>query len=271
MRPTALRRRVVAVALLTGVITGSTAGCAGTIDPGDREAHRAARAAVAETARDLDRARTDLIDDYARWAVADIQGTNVELIGYEAYEGAAHADPVGALRFRSTVQSSEYGDPHVACFESEFDFWGVATEEFDDWSDDEAVARDIPCPPDAAPVPPPVDTHTVYVVPEGAEELVVDVLAEAPAAASAPEIVAELVERMPQPTGEREAPFTPQAVVDGDRIGVAMGDAGACLLVTRTADGVEVLHVPSVLLQPGELGCSPDTALRPVEQLRSPH
>lgn len=222
-------------------------------------------------ARDLDRDRTDLIDDYARWADADTQDTNVELIGYEAYERTQQADPIGALRFRATVRLSEYGDPYVACFESEYDFWGVHTEQFGDWHDDEAVARDIPCPPDAARVPPPVDTRTVFVVPEGAEELVVEVLANAPAAASAPEIEAELVERMPQPTGEREAPFAPLVVVDDGDIGVAMGDADDCLLVKRTGDGVEVLYVPSILLQPGELGCSPDTALRPAEQLRPPH
>ena len=76
---------------------------------------------------------------------------------------------------------------------------------------------------------------------------------------------------MPDPLGEREAPFEPQALVaDGD-IGFAMGDADDCLLVKRDSEGVKVLNVPDILLKPGELGCDPDTALRPGDQLRSPH
>lgn len=76
---------------------------------------------------------------------------------------------------------------------------------------------------------------------------------------------------MPQPTGEREVAFDPDAtVVDGD-IGFAMGDADDCLLVKRDVDGVQVLQVPRILLQPGELGCAAGTALQPSDQLRSPH
>jgi hypothetical protein len=108
-------------------------------------------------------------------------------------------------------------------------------------------------------------------VPEGTEALVVEVLTNAPLTASADDIVAEVSERMPQPTGEREVAFEPQAAVVADEIGFAMGDADDCLLVKRSSDGVEVLYVPEILLQRGELGCDPDTALRPGGQLRSPH
>ncbi|QIG40422.1 hypothetical protein G5T42_13840 [Microbacterium sp. 4R-513] len=227
---------------------------------------------MADVSRGLYRGPTDTIEDYARWADTDTESSNVvELIGFEPYPGAVHGEPFGALQFRATVPVRSLGDAYVACFESRFDYWGVATERFGDWDNDAAVAHHIQCPPDAARIPPPVDTRSVLVVPEGAEALVVEVLTNAPSTASADEVVAEVVARMPQPTGEREVAFEPHAVVAGGDIGFAMGDADDCLLVRRGVDGVQVLSVPRVLLQPGELGCSPDTALRPLEQLQSPH
>ncbi len=241
----------------------------------DTESHATARTAVADLSRGLYRHGTDTIDDYARWADAETQHSTeaqlIELIGFEPYEGAVHGEPFGALQFRVTLQPTRYHEPYVACFESEFDFWGVATEEFDDWSDDVAVARDVDCPPDARRIPPPVDTRPIAVVPDGTEALVVEILANAPDAASADSIVAEVTERMPQPTGDREVAFDAHAVVAGGDIGFAMGDADDCLLVRRSAEGVEVLYVPSILLQPGELGCDPETALLPDDLLRSPH
>ncbi|MDQ0574320.1 hypothetical protein [Agromyces albus] len=279
MRPTTSGGRLVCtvrvVAAATAlVVAAALAGCAGVgLSPEDARSHAAARTAVADLARDLHRGGTDTIDDYARWADADIEGSNVQLIGYEAYPGAVHGEPFGALRFLATVQLlPQYGEgePYTACFESEFDFWGVATEP-GDWSDDAAVARDIECPADAHPIAPPVDTRAIHVVPEGTEAVVVEVLQNAPAATSADDIVMEVTERMPQPTGEREVAFEPKAAVVDGEIGFAMGDADDCLLVKRSVDGVEVLYIPEILLQPGELGCAPDTALRPGDQLRSPH
>ncbi|MDR6905030.1 hypothetical protein J2X63_000716 [Agromyces sp. 3263] len=276
MRPTASRRSCRPVALVAALAASAVLALTGCnalaqLRP-DAGAHAAARTAVADVSRGLYRHGTDVIDDYARWAdAATADSGGVELVGVEPYPGAVHGEPFGALQFRATVQPTEYDEPYVACFESEFDFWGVATEEFGDWDVDAAVARDIPCPPDAHRIAPPVDTRTEFVVPDGAEALAVEVLTNAPAAASADRIVAEVTERMPQPTGEREQAFEPRAaVVDGD-IGFAMGDADDCLLVKRDAGGVQVLSVPRVLLLPGELGCSPETALRPEEQLRSPH
>ena len=251
---------------------GTLTGCAGAVPASDAVSQVSARKAVADVSRGLYREGTDVIDDYARWADTDTEkSTVVELIGYEPYPGAIHGEPVGALQFRATIQPTPNEGPHVACFESQFDFWGVATEEPGEWSDDTAVAHDIACPPDAKRIPPPVDTRLVDVVPDGAEALVVEVLTNAPSAASADDIVAEIVKRMPQPTGEREVAFDPEVtVVDGD-IGFAMGDGDDCLLVKRDVDGVQVLQVPKILLQPGELGCAAGTALQPGDQLRSPH
>ena len=276
MRPTAPRRTVY-TAIVTAALAAVLAGCTNVpLTRTDAESLTVARTSVADLARSLYRHDTDTIDDYARWADAATQpyraDGGVELIGFDSYEDAVHGEPFGALQFRVTLRPALYDDePYVACFESEFDFWGVATEQFDDWDDDDAVARDIDCPADARRIPPPVDTRPISVVPDGTEALVVEVLANAPGEASADRIVDEVTDRMPQPTGDREVAFEPRVVVAGGDIGFAMGDADDCLLVTRSAEGVEVLYVPSILLQPGELGCNPETALRPGDQLRSPH
>ncbi|WP_353807270.1 hypothetical protein [Agromyces sp. SYSU T00194] len=272
IRPTR-RAHLAALALAPAVaLAPALAGCAAASSAArDAASQAAARAAAADLARGLYRHGTDTIDDYARWADADTAGGSIELIGTDAYAGAVHGEPFGALRFRVTLRPSGQGAPYVACFASEFDYWGVVTPGRSGWDDDRAVARDVDCPPDATRIEPPEDTRTVYVVPDGTEELVVEVLAAAPASPSADEVVAEVRERMPRPTGEREAAFAPAAVVRDGEIGFAMGDADDCLLVRRDARGVQVLRVPRVRLLPGELGCGPDTALAPDELLSPPH
>lgn len=267
-----MRNRTVGLIALAALF--ALAGCASPpgAAAGDDELHDTARAQAADLARGLYRGPTDTIDDYARWADAKTSAGDVEVIGFEPYADAVHGEPFGLLRFRSSVDRGQNAEPYVACFETEFDFWGVATEEFGDWDDDGAVARDVPCPADAARIEPPVDTRPVKVVPDGTEALVVEVLTAAPPEATAAQLVAAVTERMPVPTGDREEAFPPDvAVVDGE-IGFAMGDADDCLLVKRASDGaVTVLHVPRVRLQPGELGCTTSTALAPAENLRSPH
>jgi hypothetical protein len=259
--------------MLSFAVFGTLTGCAGAAVPAsDAVSQVSARKAVADVSRGLYREATDVIDDYARWADTDTENsTVVELIGYEPYPGAIHGEPVGALQFRATIRPALNEELQVACFESQFDFWGVVTKAPGEWSDDTAVVHDIACPPDAERIPPPVDTRLVDVVPDGAEALVVEVLTNAPSAASADDILAEIVKRMPQPTGEREVAFDPEATVVDGEIGFAMGDGDDCLLVKRDVDGVQVLQVPKILLQPGELGCAAGTALQPSDQLRSPH
>lgn len=226
---------------------------------------------AADFVRDLDRGRTDTIDDYARWAHDDLAGSrSLEMIGFEEYPGAAHGEPLGALRLRVTIPTRDEG-PYRACFESEFDFWGVATEEFGD-RDDHDVARPIDCPADARAVVPPVDTRAVLVVPDGAEQVVIDVLSAADPDASADGIRNEIESRLPRPTGDREVAYEPSVLIRDQEVGSAIGSVDDCVLVARRADGtVEVVDVPRVLLQPGELGCTAETALMPADQLRPPH
>lgn len=265
-------RHVRAAAVLLAA-TVMLSGCAG-IPAYSYEAELAERAhhVAAEFARELYRGPTDTIDDYARWANERLDGsTSLELIGYEAYPDAVHGEPFGVLQVRVTMPRP-HAEPYVACFDSEFDYWGVATEEADQWGIDDAVARPNSCPADAHAVEPPVDTRPVPVVPDGTEEIVVGVLSRAGAEPSPEGILTEVRDRMPQPTGDREVAFEPSTVIADGQIGFAMGDVDDCLLVVRRATGdVEVLHVPRVLLQPGELGCRAETALLAPEQLRSPH
>ena len=53
----------------------------------------------------------------------------------------------------------------------------------------------------------------------------------------------------------------PSVVVDGTRVGVAMGWAGDGVLVHRVDGVVEDVYVPDVSLQPGEMGCEGWTAI----------
>jgi hypothetical protein len=54
------------------------------------------------------------------------------------------------------------------------------------------------------------DAARLSVVPEGTEALVLEVLTNAALAASADDIVAQVLELMPQPQGNREVPFEPR-------------------------------------------------------------
>jgi hypothetical protein len=280
MRSSALPPRpliaLLASATLVVGVTGLS-GCAASdpfdpFDPIDLPAQASARAEVADAARLIyGEGGGATIEDYARSATEKLaRSAAVQLIGYDAYEGAGPDEPLGRLEFRAFVhRTSLSDDPYVGCFWAEFDIYGVLPGPD---SDDAAIARGFDCPDDAAEIDPPVDTSPVYVVPEGTEAVVVEVLEAAPLDASAEAIVAEVIERMPEPTGAYDVPFEPAAVVVDGEIGFAMGAGRDCLLVKRTtAEGVAVVHAPSILLEPGELGCRPQTALLPEEDLRSPH
>ncbi|MFF2389563.1 hypothetical protein [Agromyces sp. NPDC058104] len=267
------RRRGAGFVLAVAAAVTGLSGCALLPAAIDADAHAFARGEVAELSRGLYGEGSDTtIEHYAREAdEALAEHAWPVLIGYEAYADAdaSAGGPVGRLEFRVVVPSEGYGaDDHVACFWSEFDLYGVVP---DPTASDAAVAHDLDCPPDAQPIDPPVDTDPVFVVPEGTEALVVELLTAAPANATADDIVAEVTERMPRPTGPYDVAFEPAVVVVDGEIGFAMGSGHSCLLVKRTAAGVEVVHAPSILLEPGELGCRPETALLPDDQLQSPH
>ncbi|WP_022890370.1 hypothetical protein [Agromyces italicus] len=257
--------------LATAAAVTALSGCVLLPAAIDADAHAFARGEVADVARGLyGEGDATTIEHYARAADEALGRYSWPvLIGYEAYPGASDEAPVGRLQFRVVVPSPGYGaEDHVACFWSEFDRYGVAPGPT---AGDTAVAHDLDCPPGAQKIDPPVDTSPVYVVPEGTEQVVVDVLTAAPPDATANAIVAEVIARMPQPSGRYDVAYEPTAIAHRDAIGFAMGQGDECLLVKRTASVVEVVHAPSILLEPGELGCQPSTALRPPEDLRAPH
>ncbi|MFF2274570.1 hypothetical protein [Agromyces sp. NPDC058126] len=265
------RRRGAGFVLAVAAAVTVLSGCALIPAAIDADAHAFARGEVADVARGLyGEGTSTTIEHYARTADEALgQYSWPVLIGYEAYADAGEDEPIGRLQFRVVVPSEGYGtDDHIACFWSEFDMYGVVP---DPTASDTAVAHDLDCPADAQQIEPPVDTDPVYVVPDGTEAVAVEVLTAAPPDATAEAIVAEVIERMPPPTGEYDVPFEPAAVVVDGEIGFAMGQGHDCLLVKRTAAGVEVVHAPAILLEPGELGCSPGTALLPPDQLQSPH
>lgn len=45
------------------------------------------------------------------------------------------------IELAGTLEYARYGDLYVACFESEFGFWGAATEDRGSWDGDAVVAR----------------------------------------------------------------------------------------------------------------------------------
>jgi hypothetical protein len=256
--------------LALAVGAAGLSGCALLPVAIDAEAHEDARGEVADVVRGLSGEGTSTtIEHYAREADKVLSRSGAQLIGFEAHPDASDGEPIGRLHLRVVVPSPGYGaEDHVACFWSEFDRDHVVP---DPTAGDTAVVHDLECPPDAKEIDPPVDTSRVLVVPEGAEAVVVDVLRAAPSDVTADAIVAEVTERMPRPTGAYEVAFEPSAIVADGEIGFAMGEGAECLLVKRTAVGVEVVHASPTLLEPGELGCRPSTALRSPEDLQAPH
>jgi len=53
----------------------------------------------------------------------------------------------------------------------------------------------------------------------------------------------------------------PGVRIDGTRVGVAMGWGRRCVLVQRVGGVVTDVYIDPVLLEPGEMGCGPETAI----------
>ena len=181
------------------------------------------------------------------------------LVGIEPHDDASWQEPVGALVLGSRLtEASVEGSPQRDyCVRLEFDRWGLV----------DGGATTVDCPSPLVAVDPPTDARAV--IPEQAESVAIAVL-EASADAPADEIAEAITAQLPQaPDGPPVAEV--QVARDGARVGLAMRDAHDCLLV-RSENGIaERLYVPDILLQPGELGCSAETALMPDEAFASPH
>ncbi|WP_127794949.1 hypothetical protein [Agromyces sp. LHK192] len=272
-------------------------GCAAIAGAGgDGRLDRGLQADAAQVARDISGIAqevglhdpVDAIQEYARRAVPLLADTGVSaepdgmldpgspdyatalrLVGVEASDAEQWDEPVGALVLASTTHRFADGDERTAerCLRIDLTRWGPTAG----WDDDAGIARPVDCPEPLETVTPAPDTRPIIVVPANAEAVATEVLAGAEADAPAPALAAEITSRLDQPTGEREVTAEVLVERDGDRIGLAMGTPDDCLLL-RAHDGtVERLHVSSVQLEPGELGCQASTALASDEALRPPH
>ncbi|UOE43298.1 hypothetical protein [Agromyces larvae] len=272
-----LRHRIVAVCIALAA-TASLAGCA---SPGQQRLEHAIQEQVAAAADGAGfvsqspglEAPADAIGAYARSIQDELVGTGVEprgdsgwipgspdsaeplrLVAIEPRTDAAWDAPVGALVLASrlTVASDRDRAPYDHCVRVEFDRWG--------WI--EGSVHGTACPDPLTEVAPPPDPRAV--VPESAEAVAVAALAAATTTmtdASADELAATIAAQLPpDPDGRPVAEV--RVLRDGDRVGLAMGDARDCLLVRAEGGVAERIHVQRILLQPGELGCRPETALR---------
>jgi len=259
--------------ILSGCAQPTTSASTGQVDP-----EVVAREQVAELARDISAVRPVDIDGWARAAVSANHNANanIELIGIDAAQKTDLSKPFGRLDFRVPVPALENestGDPGEYCFSVEFDYYGkVGT-----WDSSDGVDP-IDCPTDAAVVEPPVDESAVAVVSANAREVTKEVLLErleTGRPATEDGIVTAISEQLASAAGEFEVVARPRVYFEtssaGDRIGVAFGYADDCVLVKSENGAVEDVYPAPVTLQPGELGCTPQTAVADPDQLSSPH
>ena len=286
MQRATVKRRVAAM-LAFGTLATLTA-CSPLADGsplrGESESQyvEGARESVAELVRGITHENAASIDVFARAAVAASASGSIILIDYESLDATELIDPLGTLTFQVAVLEADAGtaqgegrraDASPYCFSVAFNYYGKASGS---WETTEGI-NEVECPDNATAVVPPPDETVRAVVAENAVEVTQRVLENPSIGATlsnedAADAIAEAItaELLP-PAGEFTVVAEPAVLVDGARVGVAMGSADDCVLMSRVNGVVEQLSVPQVLLQPGELGCAPSTALAPADQLRSPH
>ena len=112
--------------------------------------------------------------------------------------------------------------------------------------------------------PTPEETWVEPVLAENAKESATEVLtglddSDLP---SGEEIAQQILDKLVMAPGQdADRMAVPSVVVDGTRVGVAMGWSSSCVLVHRVDGVVEDVYVPDVSLQPGEMGCEGWTAI----------
>lgn len=164
-------------------------------------------------------------------------------------------DPLARLTFRVHLDGHQAGFTTVPdvtyCYRAEFNSYGVI-----------GAPTRVDCPRDAAPVTPPPAPAEVT-VPVGADKVVERALRSS-------DVRSEVTAGVRRIT--RKSDLSPAVTVDGDgsSVGVAVSAPGTCLLGRRVSGKVEVWYLPPVKAQPGEVSCSPQSALAGAGQ-RSPH
>jgi hypothetical protein len=239
-------------------------GCSGALAPGNAETDRIAK--VVSDA--ISYPRQDSAAGYARAALATRAGQSgrLRVVAIEELEADELGDPLGRLVFLVHLEGSGAGwtttPPVTACYQAEFSYYGVIDS-----------PRRMTCPRDATPVMPPTTQPTPEVaIPDGAEEVVEQVLTAAAPAPHADAVGGALAAALGRASSPGRRLPTPQVAVDGADIGVALAapDTRRCLLGARVDGKVLVWRPSRVQLQPGELSCAPETALAR-QGTRPPH
>ena len=146
-------------------------------------------------------------------------------------------------------------DPVTACYRADFNYYGVM---------DDGPER-VRCPQDARPITPPPVQRTG--VPETYLDAFKTILTELPPTPTQDGVLAALRAKLPpMPVDEQtklpwKDPRLDAFVKDGN-VGIVAGGGGSCLNGVRLTDGtVAAWYPPRVQTQPGEYGCSGQSAL----------
>jgi len=207
------------------------------------------------------------IVEFAERAAGATEDGSIRMLAVEPGDAGARleGEPVGWITFGLTVgdtraargywDSDREQDPGPYCYRVAFDHWGA---------DD---IRGADCPATLTRVgPPPSERPRIA---PNADAVVRSVLAALPDEPPAEDEIVALVAGLLQPHANGVTPVAAvTAHVEGTSVAVATGDDDDCVLVGRFGGEVQDVYVPSVYLQPGELGCQADTAFA---DLRPPH
>lgn len=250
------------------LVAGLTACGSGAPGVADSPQAQAAQARVTKLVRAVDMGpnRKD-INAFARAAAKSGASDSIALIGIEEAAAAKLIDTFGSLTFMVTVEGQAYAQAsRPYCFRVAFNYYGKVGE----WGTSDGVVPEQ-CPKDAAPVTPPPDETIRPVVAGNAREVAHEVLSRLPASGlpSSDGIAAQVASLLSPPDGDGTVTAPPTATVQGSDVGIAMGGPDDCVLVSRVNGVVGDVYPPRVSLQPGELGCTPSTAL--ATDLQPPH
>ncbi|WP_454050596.1 hypothetical protein [Cellulomonas sp. Marseille-Q8402] len=260
-----LARRPAGVLLAVAAATLALVGCSGPTQLGERAASDAVVQLLEPTV--FHSYAPDIVE-FAEHVQGATEGGGIVLLGVEEGDASARDDgeAIGWITLGLTVSdtraptgywgSEREQDPGPYCFRVAFDHWGV---------DD---IRGADCPEQLVAVDAPPSERPRIAA--NAEEAVWSVLTGLPADLPPEADVAAQVTALLEPHANGVTPLAEVTVaVDGGTIAVATGDEDDCVLVARSSDGVvRDVHVPSVYLLPGELGCTAGTAFA---DLRPPH
>jgi hypothetical protein len=217
-------------------------------------------------ARAISYPRQDSAAGFARAANATTAAKDGRLTVIALRDLDAHGleDPIARLVLRIHLVGAQSGFdtiPEVTtCYRAEFNRYGVI-----------GSPDRITCPADSTPVsvpPAPAMPH----VPIGADRVVRRALRQAAIPPVAEDVRAEIDRDLAALVTDPATSLPPgvRVTADGGDVGLALTGDGDCLLARRIGRSVEVWYPPRITVQPGELSCSPETALAGLAQA-APH